>query len=472
MLAGQILRNRYKIIRVLGSGSFGVTYLAEDLDLPDHPLCVVKNLRQSQSQEELQIFINFFNKEAKALYRLGREYSQIPQLFAHFEEGGEFYLVQEYIDGHDLSQEIFPGNKLSEAKVTQLLGEILEVLAIIHNQNIIHRDIKTQNLMRRNSDGKIVLIDFGSVKEINKLNVNAQEATKVTVVIGTSGYMPNEQLNGYPKLSSDVYAVGMLGIYALTGIRPQELPKNSDSFEVIWRDRVSVSPFLANVLDKMVRSNFKERYQTAGEALQALTAPSSEPTQLTPAPFSILSSHFFVANQKILIGAGVIVSLLFGMGLLFMNFSRQSAINVQLVCPETPLPPLPSTPGRKLGTATLYGFPDGEYPTGKGIMVFPDKKGGNIRFDGELINGRRNGCGSYLNYKDETIIESYVGQFVEGEYHGSGKLNKNNCYEYTGYFEKNRFSGRGICKLKDGSYLRGIWKDNVLQPSKKTCSCQ
>ncbi|MDF5732668.1 MAG: protein kinase, partial [Rhizonema sp. PD38] len=126
----QILRNRYKIIKALGNGNFGITYLAEDLDLPDHPLCVVKNLRQSQSQEELQAFINYFSKEAKALYRLGREHSQIPQLFAHFEEGGEFYIVQEYIDGHDLSHEVFPGNKLNEAQVTQLLKEVLEVLTI------------------------------------------------------------------------------------------------------------------------------------------------------------------------------------------------------------------------------------------------------------------------------------------------------------------------------------------------------
>lgn len=316
--------------------------------------------------------------------------------------------------------------------MTQLLIEILEVLTVIHNQNIIHRDIKAQNLMRRNSDGKIILIDFGTVKEISKSTVNSQELTNVTVVVGTSGYMPNEQLNGYPKLSSDVYAVGMLGIYALTGIRPQQLPKNPDSFEVIWRDRVSVSPFLANVLDKMVRSNFKERYQTAGEALQALTALS--PTRLTPSPSSISPpSHFFVANQRFLIGTGVFVSLLFGMGLLSMIFSRQSAIDVQLVCPETPLPPLPSTPGRKLGIATLYGFPDEENPTGKGIMVFPDKKhGGDIRFDGELKSGKFNGCGSYTYGNGER----YIGQFVDNNFQGIGKIIYKNGCEYIGYFEK------------------------------------
>ncbi|MBW4595439.1 MAG: protein kinase [Brasilonema angustatum HA4187-MV1] len=487
MLPGQILRNRYKIIKPLGSGSFGITYLAEDLDLPDHPQCVVKNLRQSQNQEELQAFINYFNKEAKALYRLGREYSQIPQLFAHFEEGGEFYLVQEYIDGYDLSHEIFSGNKLSEVQVRQLLKEVLEVLTITHNKNIIHRDIKAQNLMRRNSDGKIVLIDFGTVKEISQLKNNPQELTNSHFIVGTHGYMPMEQLHGYPNLSSDIYAVGMLGIYALTGIRPQELSEKKDpnTFEIIWRDKVSVSPDLANVLDKMVRLNFNERYQTAGEALQALTTlslestirtppppPSSEPIQLPPPSSSSISppSHFFVAKQRFLIGAGVIVSLLLGMGLLFMTFSsRQPAIDVKLVCPETPLPPLPSTGGRKYGTATLYGFSDEKYPSGKGIMVFPDTEhGGTSRFDGELKDGDFHGCGSYRYGNGDR----YVGQFVKGERQGVGKITYHNGCEYSGYFERSEPNGQGTCKLKHGLPLRGIWHDNTLQGSNQTCTCK
>ena len=273
MLPGNTLRNRYKIVKLLGSGSFGITYLAQDLDLPDHPLCVVKNLRQSQTPEELQDFTVFFNREAKALYRLGNECDQIPRLFAHFEENGEFYLVQEYIDGHDLSQEIYAGNQLSEAKVTQLLLEILEVLTFIHDRNIIHRDVKAQNLMRRNSDGKIILIDFGTVKELSKLKANPQELTNASVIVGTSGYMPSEQLNGYPKLSSDVYAVGMLGIQALTGISPRELPFNPNNGEFIWRDSAKVSERLAEVLTGMVRHHFSQRYQTAAEALAALKSP-------------------------------------------------------------------------------------------------------------------------------------------------------------------------------------------------------
>ncbi|MEH1901124.1 MAG: protein kinase [Nostoc sp.] len=515
MLASHILRNRYKIIKLLGSGSFGITYLAEDLDLPDHPLCVVKNLRQRQSPEELQIFINFFNKEAKALYRLGREYTQIPQLFAHFEEEGEFYLVQEYIDGHDLSQEIFSGNKLSEANVTQLLKEILEVLTIIHNQNIIHRDIKAQNLMRRNSDGKIVLIDFGSVKEISKLTVNPQEVTNVSVVIGTSGYMPNEQLNGYPKLSSDVYAVGMLGIYALTGIRPQELPKNPDTFEIIWRDRASVSPFLANVLDKMIRSNFKERYQTAGEALQALTAASSESIQVTPPPSSISPpSHFFIANQRLLIGAGVLVSLLFGIGLLFINFSRQPTTNLTRIpnsgqpipnseqptlVPKQPLPDAgeltpqpglttPEIPGIKQPRTDAETCPEPISPVPNTRPNWVDQKNHNNKYYGELKNGQPNGCGTYIlangnKYEGKinqgkydgmgTFIfkdgSRYVGQFNNNSYVGLGKFIYINGCEYIGEFKQSKFDGQGTCISQNGVHKSGIWHQGKLQGKNQTC---
>ena len=449
MLYGQILRSRYKIIRALGSGSFGVTYLAEDLDLPDHPLCVVKNLRQSPSQEELQIFINLFDKEAKALYRLGRECSQIPQLFAHFQEGGEFYLVQEYIDGYDLSQEIFPSNKLSEAQVAQLLKEILEVLTIIHDKNIIHRDIKPQNLMRRKSDSKIILIDFGAVKEITALTTNPQEATNK---IGTNGYMPYEQSHGYPNLSSDVYAVGMLGIYALTGVRPEELPKDPNSFEVIWRDRVSVSPFLANILDKMVRSNFKERYQKAGEALQALkaassqptwlTAPSSEPT-LTPPPSSISPpSHFFVANHRFLIGARVVVSLLFGMGLLFMILTLHTA-DAKTCPPETiKLPSRTKSPNWENKTSKYYGELKNGLPHGCGILIFIDGKGnGNgITYQGRFKEKKYHGQGTLIVNGDK-----YEGEFNDNMYEGWGKLSYQSGCQYEGKFKNGGPIGKLTC---------------------------
>ena len=284
MLFGKVLRNRYKILKKLGSGGFGDTFLAEDMDLPGNPRCVVKHLQtRNPNPEILQIAKRLFNQEAEVLYRLGKRHEQIPELLAHFEENGEFYLVQEFIDGHDLTTEIIPGKQLSEAQVLKLLQEILEVLAVVHEHGVIHRDIKLQNIMRR-QDGKIVLIDFGSVKEIKSLATNTEGEVNSTIVIGTPGYIPNEQANGKPRLSSDVYAVGMLGIQALTGVQPRKLPTDPADGEVVWRNLVNISNELANILTKMVRCNFKERYQTAAEALQALQAASSPPSTIQQIP--------------------------------------------------------------------------------------------------------------------------------------------------------------------------------------------
>ena len=206
MQPGKILRNHYKIIDTLGSGGFGDTYLAQDLDLPDKPKCVVKHLSpKSSDPETLTIAQRLFETEAQTLYKLGKDSDQIPKLFAHFQEGTEFYLVQEYIEGQDISKELTPGKKLSESYTINLLKGILEALEKAHQNNIIHRDIKPKNLMRRNSDKKIVLIDFGAVKEINVLTTaNQPGTTTLTVPVGTPGYMPNEQRNGNPTLSSEI----------------------------------------------------------------------------------------------------------------------------------------------------------------------------------------------------------------------------------------------------------------------------
>jgi eukaryotic-like serine/threonine-protein kinase len=304
MLVGLILRNRYKIIKLLGSGGFGDTYLAEDLDLPENPKpkCVVKHLKPNSNPAVLQIVRRLFDSEAQVLYKLGNDNKQIPRLFAHFEEQGQFYLVQEFVDGADLSHEIIPGKRLSEAEVTKLLQEILEVLAVVHKQNIIHRDIKPQNLMRRRQDGKIVLIDFGAVKEINTLMVNTQGQTSASVAVGTPGYMPSEQALGEPKFSSDVYAVGMLGISALTGLQPHELPKDPTNGEVIWRNWANISEKLADILSKMVSYHFNQRYRTAAEALQALTPPVPPAPPAPPPPTD--TSRRRILQTLGLMGAG------------------------------------------------------------------------------------------------------------------------------------------------------------------------
>ncbi|KAB8332756.1 serine/threonine protein kinase [Scytonema tolypothrichoides VB-61278] len=273
-MLGQTICGRYRIIRQIGKGGFGVTFLAEDTQRPGNPQCVVKQLKpQSDDSYTLHYAKRFFDQEAEMLEILGN-HDQIPRLLAHCEQNQEFYIVQEYIKGQDLNQEVFSKRQLSEPEVIKLLRDILEVLTFVHQKRVIHRDLKPSNIMRRESDGKIILIDFGAVKQVTTQITNAQGHTQFTVAIGTPGYVPSEQANGQPKLSSDIYAVGVICIQALTGINPNRerggLPKDSQTGEIIWRNQAQVSPKLANIIDKMICYDYRQRYQSADEVLQAL----------------------------------------------------------------------------------------------------------------------------------------------------------------------------------------------------------
>ncbi|MGC1392629.1 MAG: protein kinase, partial [Coleofasciculaceae cyanobacterium] len=266
---GQTIGGRYSILTLLGQGGFGTTFVAHDQHLPGNSHCVVKQLKpQSTDPLTLETARRLFDTEAKVLHQLGI-HDQIPQLFAYFEENQEFYLVQELIEGNDLSKEIIPGKQLPESQVISLLQDILEVLEFVHKQNVIHRDINPRNLIRRQPDNKLILIDFGAVKQVTTQVIKGGK-TSFTIAIGTPGYRPSEQANGSPKLSSDIYAVGMVGIQALTGLIPEQIATDPETGEINWHDSLSVKPELVAVLDKMVRYDFRQRYQSATLALQAL----------------------------------------------------------------------------------------------------------------------------------------------------------------------------------------------------------
>jgi serine/threonine protein kinase len=281
---------RYQIISELGTGGFGQTFLALDLHLPGHPQCVVKQLKpQTKDPNSLAMARRLFDTEAKALYQLG-DHDQIPRLLAHFEDNQEFYLVQELVEGDPLTQELISGQQWTQTQAIALLQDILTALAFVHQQNVIHRDLKPPNLIRRRSDGKIVLIDFGAVKQVSTQSIDSETGkTNLTISIGTQGYMPNEQLAGTPRFSSDVYAVGMLGIQALTGIHPKRLEEDPDTGEVEWRTHAKhVTPELADILDKMVCYDFRDRFPSAVEALESLNRlqesflDSNPPPQFLP----------------------------------------------------------------------------------------------------------------------------------------------------------------------------------------------
>ena len=281
-MSDELIGGRYRVVDCLRTTGFCETYVAEDTHLPGdpHPRCVVKKL-QPQSNENfvLETARRLFDNEAKVLYKLNG-HRQIPRLLAHLEVEQEFYLVQEYIAGKDLShEEIVPGQAWQEAKVKRLLIDVLKILAFVHQNNVIHRDIKPSNLIRRTSDGKIFLIDFGAVKEITNMTLTEGLGNPLTVVVGTPGYMASEQQRGDPRFNSDIYALGMTAIQAITGTHPDGLPRDFDTGEINWRDRaVNCSDELARVLDKMVRNDFLQRYKNASEVLQDLRTPPQDPT--------------------------------------------------------------------------------------------------------------------------------------------------------------------------------------------------
>jgi len=271
-MKGKVLVGRYEIVDRLGSGGFGETFLANDAHLPGKPICVVKKLQPLKNDPAiLTLARQLFDKEAATLYKLG-EFDRIPRLLAHFEYEGEFYLVQQYISGHPLSQEIRYGNKLGEDKVINILRDVLEVLVFVHKNNIIHRDIKPSNLICRQKDCRIVVIDFGAIKQIN--TATQGEDTK-TIIIGSPEYMPSEQANGYPQFSSDLYALGITCLQALTGLPPRQFPRDADTNEYssslcAQQVGIKLSDELAKFLDKLICYDYRQRYANAEIALNAL----------------------------------------------------------------------------------------------------------------------------------------------------------------------------------------------------------
>ena len=271
-LVGQTIQGRYYVVKQLGRGGVGVTFLAQDQQCFDSQ-CVVKQLKpKSANTKTLEIARRLFNREAEIMNRLGH-CDRIPRLLAYFEHQNDFFLVQELIEGHDLSNEIIAGKPWSEESTVALVKDILEVLLIVQQHSVIHRDLKPSTLMRRDQDKKIVLIDFGSVKQVSTQIIDAAGQIKQTVAVGTKSYMPMEQMMGRPGFYSDIYAVGVIAIQALTGVSPKQFTIDKNG-ELIWRNllnsKISYQPRFLDLLDKMVRYRYQERYVSAGVVLTDL----------------------------------------------------------------------------------------------------------------------------------------------------------------------------------------------------------
>ncbi|MBD2626317.1 serine/threonine-protein kinase [Trichormus variabilis] len=282
-----ILRDRYLPIKLLGQGGFGAAFLAIDRDTPKMRQCVVKQFQPSGNltEEALEKARTLFTQEAETLEEIGNEHKQIPNLFAFFtitlpslqpsQPNQFFYLVQEYIDGQNLEEELIQNGNFSEVQVLEILREILPVLTFIHDRGIIHRDIKPSNIMRRR-DGKLFLLDFGAVKQV----ANSPSGSAASTGIYSIGFAPPEQMSGSQVFpSTDLYAFAVTLITLMTG---QEANQLFDAYtnQWKWRSQITVSPRLADILDKMLLAAASQRFQSAQEVLEALFAPSVPPTVL------------------------------------------------------------------------------------------------------------------------------------------------------------------------------------------------
>jgi len=281
-----ILRDRYLPIKLLATGGFGAAFLAIDRDTPRMRQCVVKQFQPSGNltEEALEKSRILFTQEAGVLEEIGNEHQQIPKLFAFFtitvpnlkinKSEQFFYLVQEYISGQTLEEELAKQGNFSELKILKILREILPVLQFIHDKGIIHRDIKPSNIIRH-YDGRLFLLDFGAVKLI-------ANTSSSSTGIYSLGFAPPEQMQGNQVFpSTDLYALAVTLITLLTG---KEANKLFDAYtnQWQWRSQISVNPRLAAILDKMLLSAANQRFQSAQEVLEALFPAPSAQTALPP----------------------------------------------------------------------------------------------------------------------------------------------------------------------------------------------
>ncbi|MBZ8179344.1 protein kinase domain-containing protein [Oscillatoria salina] len=271
-----LLAERYRAIKPLGGGGFGRTFLARDEYKPSQPHCAIKQFYpQSQGTSNPQKAAILFHQEAERLEALGK-HPQIPELLAHFEQEQRLYIIQEFIEGQNLAQELTETGAFNESKIKNLLRDLLPVLQFIHSEKIIHRDIKPENIIRRQvyshsslaeEKGNLVLVDFGAAKYLNPVNF-----AKTGTQIGSASYVAPEQSFGKAIFASDIFSLGVTCIHLLTNVEPFDLYDALES-ELIWRHYLVANPVskeLANLLDKMIKMNIKQRYKFVGEVMKDL----------------------------------------------------------------------------------------------------------------------------------------------------------------------------------------------------------
>jgi serine/threonine protein kinase len=287
-----LLKDRYYAIKPLGQGGFGRTFLAVDEDKPSKPRCVIKQFfPQAQGTSNVQKAAELFQQEAKRLDELG-QHPQIPDLLAHFDQDGRQYLVQEFIEGFTLAQELAAKGAFNETQIRQLLNDLLPLLEFVHNHEVIHRDIKPDNIIRRATpspplqkgpvvEGQLVLVDFGAAKV-----ATAAALHQTGTAIGSPEYVAPEQARGRAVFASDIYSLGVTCVHLLTRMSPFDLYDIREDVWV-WRQHLKhpMSDGLGRILDKMLETATNRRYQSAAEVLKDLQ-PQTTPPMAAAKPLS------------------------------------------------------------------------------------------------------------------------------------------------------------------------------------------
>lgn len=301
-----LLGDRYRAIKPIGQGGFGKTFLAIDEYKPSQPQCVIKQFFPQLQGANAEKAAELFRREAMQLDELGK-HSQIPELFAHFEQDRRQYLVQEFIDGQNLEQELTANGTFNELQIRQLLRDLLPVLQFLHQRQIVHRDIKPENIIRRSAvntevktttnfpsppeekTGELVLVDFGASKVVTETNFGQTGTT-----IGSAGYVAPEQLMGKALPASDLYNLGVTCIYLLTQVSPFELFDVTEG-NWIWRQYLPspITEGLGQIFDKLLANDLARRYQSASEVWAAVIDLREEPVVVSGNANSGKNSSFF-----------------------------------------------------------------------------------------------------------------------------------------------------------------------------------
>jgi serine/threonine protein kinase len=339
-MIGKVLQRRYQIVQTLGAGVFGQTYIAVDIDHPENPKCVVKELKVTGSQPSYLDTLRLrFLTETETLKQLGH-HNQIPELLACFEEKERFYLVQEFIEGHALTAELPMsqqwGSLWSEREVIQFLNDVLEILEFVHSQGVIHCDVKPENLIRRACDGKLVLIDFGSIQPVDFGVYAAFPIYRLPVT--SLGYIPPEQFISQAQPNSDIYSLGMIAIQGLTGLAPLQLKIDPYTNDIYWRlNNTPVNDYLAAVLSKMIRYNHESRFQSVVEVLQVLKQMSVDESQILDAEYTVSAGDNSQGRFKFIKSPPLLTGIRVGLAAnsLVMGFGVYSLMNNSPAYSET-----------------------------------------------------------------------------------------------------------------------------------------